>query len=113
MSQPINMLNRLKYFEVMPGVNVGWHESNMSHPDYPESNKGYPKTLTLEEVLVLAREIGGNIIIKAGKNAKWYIKHFPRQELDAEIKKQAWRDTHRATMYIVEFKDVDLLIPRT
>ena len=92
--------------EIRLGVDVGYHSSNMVHHDYPESKKGYPKTKTLEEMLELAKDIDANIIIKAGKNAKWYLKHVPRHALDAEIKKQAWRDTHRATMYIVEFEVV-------
>ena len=99
MSQSLTMK-----LEIRRGVDVGYHSSNMTHPEYPESKKGFPKDKTLEEMLVLAKDIEANIIIKAGKNAKWYLKYFPRHELDAEIEKQAWRHTYRATMYIVEFE---------
>ena len=97
--------------EIRHGVDVGYFNSsrtvqnNMTHPDYPESKKGYPKDKTLEEMLVLAKDIKANIIIKAGKNAKWYLKHCPRHELDAEIENRPrWKNSKNATMYIVEFE---------
>jgi len=97
--------------EIRHGVDVGYFDSslsvqnNMTHPDYPESKKGYPKDKTLEEMLVLAKDIEANIIIKAGKKAKWYLKHCPRHELDAEIEKRPrWKNSKNATMYIVEFE---------
>ena len=43
-----------------------------------------------------------NIIIKAGPNAKWYLKRFPINLLEIEINKQKWRDTTRCVMYIIE-----------
>ena len=42
-----------------------------------------------------------NVIIKAGKNAKWYIKKIPPNEIDNAIEKQKWRDTSRCIMYII------------
>lgn len=71
-----------------------------THPDFPNSKKGYPKDLQLEDLIKIAKEINGNIIIKAGKNAKWYIKNCNIENINDEIKKQKWRDTSRCTMYI-------------
>jgi hypothetical protein len=43
-----------------------------------------------------------NIIIKGGKNAKWYMKKVPLNKIDDAIEKQKWRDNiHRSTMYII------------
>ena len=44
-----------------------------------------------------------NIIIKGGKNAKWYLKSFPKDVIEEKIEKQKWRDTRRVTMYIIEW----------
>ena len=66
--------------------------------------RGINKNYRLEEVLELAHEIGANIIIKAGQNAKWYLKKFDREIIDQEIEKQNWRDTSRATMWIIEWE---------
>ena len=54
-------------------------------------------------MLILAKELNANIIIKAGKNAKWYIKKCNKEFIKQEIEKQKWRDTSRYKMYIVEF----------
>jgi hypothetical protein len=46
-----------------------------------------------------------NIIIKSGKNAKWYLKRFTMEELPSEIEKQQqWRAERiaRCTMFIIE-----------
>ena len=40
-----------------------------------------------------------NVIIKAGKNAKWYLKYFQRDTIENEIQKQRWRDTSRCQVY--------------
>jgi hypothetical protein len=44
-----------------------------------------------------------NIIIKAGKNAKWYMKKCPVNKIDEAIEKQKWRDISRFTMYIIDW----------
>ena len=65
---------------------------------------GFDKTLSFEWMISMARQIDANIIIKAGKNAKWYLKKFPIDTIDMEIAKQAkWRDTSRYTMWIINW----------
>ena len=44
-----------------------------------------------------------NIIIKAGPNAKWYMKKVHVDEIDNEIEKQKWRNTSRCTMFIIDW----------
>ena len=97
------MLEQLKYFEIREGVDIGYNNSNIQHPKYLNSDKGFDKNLKLEEMLILAKELNANIIIKAGKNAKWYIKKCNKEFIEKEIEKQKWRDTSRYKMYIVEF----------
>ena len=98
------MLSQLKYFEKRTGVDVGYHD-NIQHPNYPNTSKtiGYPKELSLEVMLKLAKDVDANILIKAGKNAKWYIKRYPKEEINSRIQKQhTWRDTSRCTLYVFE-----------
>ena len=64
---------------------------------------GIDKTFSLEQVSILAYEINANIIIKAGKNAKWYLKKYNPNNIEAAIEKQKWRDTSRVTMWIIEW----------
>ena len=82
-------------FEKRFGVDIGF------------GNRGFilqfEKASTLQEVMKAAHEIKANIIIKAGKNAKWYVKTCPVDRIESEIDKQRWRDTHRATMWIVKW----------
>ena len=42
-----------------------------------------------------------NIIIKGGKNAKWYLKYCRIDKLDKEIEKTKFRDTSRCTLFII------------
>ncbi len=93
------------------GVDVGYHESPI-HPSDGEGRvgkRGLNKALSFAEVVELAFKTfdadrnRANIIVKAGKNAKWYLKYCPLERVDASIKTQEWRDTSRATMYIVEW----------
>ena len=66
---------------------------------------GIDKTFTLHRMIELAYEIKANIIIKAGPNAKWYLKRCPIDKLEDEIAKQAWRNTKRSTMWVIEWRD--------
>ena len=89
------------------GVDVGYHSSNI-HPADREGcvgKNGLDKTFTLARILDLAykMEEKPNIIIKAGPNAKWYLKRFPKEVIEGEIQKQNWRDTSRCVMYIIEW----------
>lgn len=65
---------------------------------------GIDKSYTLDMVMKLAYKMDDkpNIIIKGGKNAKWYMKKVPLNKIDDAIEKQKWRDNmHRSTMYII------------
>ena len=65
---------------------------------------GIDKSFTLEKLMVLAYEIKANIIIKAGPNAKWYLKRCNVEDIPTEIENQQWRDTSRCTMWIIEWE---------
>jgi hypothetical protein len=89
------------------GVDVGYHSANI-HPADREGcvgKNGIDKTFTLEKMIELAYKMPNkpNIIIKAGPNAKWYLKRFPKDVIESEIQKQTWRDTSRCIMYIIEW----------
>lgn len=89
------------------GVDVGYHSANI-HPADREGcvgKNGIDKTFTLEKMIELAYKMENkpNIIIKAGPNAKWYLKRFPKDVIESEIQKQTWRDTSRCIMYIIEW----------
>jgi hypothetical protein len=114
----ITKMEHIKSIERRTGVDVGYHSSNI-HPidrdgcvgpiDYSEAfvgKYGINKTYTFEKVLELAYKMDNkpNIIIKAGENAKWYLKHFQRDKIEDEIEKQKWRDTKRYTMYIIDWE---------
>jgi hypothetical protein len=91
--------------EVRPGCDVGYHDSNL-HPSNGEGRvgkSGIDKNYTLEQMIDLAyrMEEKPNIIIKAGKNAKWYLKKFDFDTIEDEINNQSWRDLSRCVMYII------------
>jgi len=101
------IMNHIVMMERLTGVDVGYHSSNM-HPADREGcvgKNGIDKTLTLERVIELAYKMESkpNIIIKAGPNAKWYLKRFSKEVIEEEIKKQSWRDTSRCMMYVIEW----------
>jgi ABC-type dipeptide/oligopeptide/nickel transport system ATPase component len=68
-------------------------------------NSGIDKSFTLEKIIQLAYEIKANIIIKAGPNAKWYLKRCKLDDIDFEIENQKWRDTSRCTMWIIKWQE--------
>jgi hypothetical protein len=89
------------------GVDVGYNSSNL-HPEDGEGcvgENGLDKSLNLDQVIRIAYKMENtpNIIIKAGPNAKWYLKRFPTDQIENEIQKQTWRDTSRCVMYIIEW----------
>lgn len=61
------------------------------------------KNFSLNQLIKLAYGIKANIIVKAGKNAKWYLKRVPKNEILDDIEKQGYRDTSRCTMWIIEW----------
>ena len=103
-------MEHIQTIERRNGVDAGYHNSNI-HPINREGcvgASGINKSFTFEMVLELAYKIDNkpNIIIKAGPNAKWYLKRFKKDTLDDEIEKQKkFRDTSRYTMYIIEWDD--------
>jgi len=99
--------------KIRKGVDVGYHESNIEplNRERCVGKSGIDKTLTLQDVLNLAYKIKDlnkrpNIIIKAGPNAKWYLKRFEKETIEVEINKQKnWRDTSRCIMYIIDWDE--------
>lgn len=104
--------NKMEYILSMrmrEGVDVGYNNSNI-HPVDREGcvgENGLNKSLTLEQVVEIAHKMTTenrpNIIVKAGPNAKWYLKQFPKDQIEHEIQKQTWRDTSRCVMYVIEW----------
>ena len=100
-------MEHLINLERFDGVDVGYHSSNI-HPSNGEfcvGKAGLDKNLKLEEIIEIAYRIENrpNIIVKAGKNAKWYLKKIPREDIEVEIKNQQWRDTSRCKLYVIEW----------
>ncbi len=94
-------------YEKRQGADIGYHCDNI-HPSDGEGcvgKSGIDKTFTLERIIDLAYKMveKPNIIIKAGPNAKWYLKKFPKDLIEMGIQKQNWRDVSRSTMYIIEW----------
>jgi hypothetical protein len=98
----------VKKYQKRIGADAGYHTSNL-HPTNRMGcvgKNGIDKNYTLDEVIQLAykMEQKPNIIIKAGPNAKWYVKRFKPELIDDEIEKQKkWRDVSRCTMHIIEW----------
>ena len=106
-------MQRIHTITTRNGVDVGYHESPI-HPLDGEGRVGgvgLDKTLKFEDVLNIAYKTftndgnRANIIVKAGKNAKWYLKYCPLNKIDDSINKQTWRNTSRCRMYIVTWDD--------
>ena len=91
---------------IRDGVDFGYHSDNL-HPSNGEGrvgNAGFDKNLPLQQIINIAMsmEQNPNIIIKAGPNAKWYIKKSSLETLDQKIENcQLWRNTTRSKMYIL------------
>ena len=87
-------------------VDVGYHSSNILPINRQGcvGKAGIDKNYSFLQVVELARGCGANIIIKAGKNAKWYLKRCEKEKIQESIEKQAWRDTSRYHMYEIEWE---------
>jgi hypothetical protein len=100
-------MEHIRMFEKRIGVDVGYHSSNIDpiNREGCVGKNGIDKSFTLEKIIELAYKTNEkpNIIIKGGPNAKWYLKRFPKEEIETEIEKQKWRDVSRCTMYIIEW----------
>ena len=100
-------MEHIKYFYKRCGVDVGYHESSI-HPKNRIGcigKRGLDKNLSLVEIIKIAYDMDQkpNILVKAGPNAKWYLKKCDLNILDSEIEKQKWRDVSRYIMYIIEW----------
>jgi hypothetical protein len=98
-------MEHFKRIEKREGCDVGWHGSNIDPIDKEGcvGAGGIDKSYTLDMVMSLAYKMEDkpNIIIKAGKNAKWYIKKVHPDQIEDAIESQKWRNTSRCTMYII------------
>ena len=96
-----------KPIKIRKGVDVGYNGSNIQPIDREGcvGASGIDKSYTLDMVMDLAYKLDNkpNIIIKAGPNAKWYMKKVHVDVIDNEIEKQKWRDTSRCTMFIIDW----------
>jgi hypothetical protein len=103
-------MDHVKKFQKCKGVDVGYGDACNLHPSDGEGRvgkAGINKDLSLVQVIELAykMEQKPNILIKAGPNAKWYIKKYDPRVIEEEIEKQSWRDVSRYTMYIIEWDE--------
>jgi hypothetical protein len=98
----------IKKLDKRIGENVGFIHSDI-RPDDSQvcvGKEGLNKSLTLEQIITIAYKMDTrpNIIIKAGINAKWYLKYFPKEKIQIEVDKQKkFRDISRCTMWIIEW----------
>ena len=103
-------MEHISQFQKRIGCDVGYHNSNLHPADGVGrvGKSGMDKNLTLGQMLEIAykMEEKPNILIKAGPNAKWYIKKFDPRVIEDEIEKQrAWRNISNVTMYIIEWDE--------
>jgi hypothetical protein len=100
-------MEHIKMMQKRVGVDIGYHGSDIypKNCEFRVGKGGLDKTLTLGQIIEIAYQMEDkpNIIIKAGPNAKWYLKRFPKDIIDDEIEKQKWRDVSRFTMYIIDW----------
>ena len=101
-------MEHFKNIEKREGCDVGWHGSNIQPKDKEGcvGAGGIDKSYTLDMVMKLAYKMDEkpNIIIKAGKNAKWYMKKVPQNKIADAIEAQKWRDTSGCIMYIIDWE---------
>ena len=100
-------MEHVKKFEKRIGVDVGWHESNIVPIDREGcvGKAGIDKSFSLQRIMEIAYKLEPkpNLLIKGGKNAKWYLKLCPIDLIESKNEKQQWRDTSRVILYIVEW----------
>ena len=100
-------MEHVKKFEKRIGVDVGWHESNIVPIDREGcvGKAGIDKSFSLQRIMEIAYKLEPkpNLLIKGGKNAKWYLKRCPIDLIESKNEKQQWRDTSRVILYIVEW----------
>ena len=100
-------MEHISSFEKRIGCDVGYNKDNLDIPGciHRVGVSGFDKNLSLNDMINLAYSMKDkpNIIVKAGLNAKWYLKSFPKNEIDNEIEKQRWRNISRCTIWILEW----------
>ena len=102
-------MEHTKNVQKRKGVDVGFHSSNL-HPKTREGcvgKAGIDKSYTFEMVLKLAykMERKPNIIVKAGPNAKWYLKYCRKDMIEDKVETQKWRgEIETCTMYIIDWE---------
>ena len=100
-------MEHISHLQKHKGIDAGIR--NEIHPENGEGRvgkSGINKDFTLNQMIELAykMEQKPNILIKAGRNAKWYIKKIDRSVLKKEIEKtRHWRNVTRCTMWIIEW----------
>jgi len=101
-------MNHIKTMQKRYEVDIGYHQHNLETLNGVGrvGKYGIDKNFTLEQVIQLAYEIDANIIVKAGKNAKWYLKRFHPCEIEEGILNCPQGDTSRRTMWIIEWDRV-------
>jgi hypothetical protein len=103
-------MEHVKQFQKRIGCDVGYNNSNL-HPINGMGRvgvMGIDKNFTLQQMIELAynMEEKPNILVKAGPNAKWYIKKCNINNIEEEIEKQKrWRNISNYTMYIIEWDE--------
>ena len=87
------------------GCDIG--RANGLHPadgKWRVGKEGFNKDLKLNDMIELAYTMENprpNIVIKGGKNAKWYLKYCIVDKIDEQIEKTKYRDCSRCSMYII------------
>ena len=102
-------MDLVKNIEKRTGVDIGYNSSCLQ-PKNQEGcvgKNGFDKSLSLDSLLIIAHGMKPrpNIAVKAGKNAKWYLKRCEINKIEHEIEKQKWRNTSRCTMFIITWED--------
>ena len=113
MKLSIHIIKIMARVEIREGCDFGikndLHPDHLAANEYPRVGKGgFDKELERDDLIQIAYEMNNpkpNIIIKAGVNAKWYLKYSPIEELDERIEKTKWRTgIKRSTMYIIDWE---------
>ena len=63
-----------------------------------------PSTTPLHEVKEIAYQLHANIILKAPRG-QWYIKKYPKDEINTQIQKAHYRIKPTLTKYTYEYSD--------
>ena len=102
-------MENIKRFEKITGEDVGFGDNLHPHDGEGRVGKhGLDKTLELHQVIRIAYEKvtpRPNIIVKGGKNAKWYLKRIDLSSITDKFETQHWRDTTRKTLWVIRWDD--------